>query len=237
MQTGFRLNLSPVKEPLGFIKLLEWFTAVFAFGCCSSFSGRIVISLFCANGTNETVSATFSYPFRLNQVLLVKDNATVCNRSVSQTHLVGDASSSVEFFVAVGVLAFLYCMIALLVYLGYMHVYRDSNFGPAFDFLVTSAFAVLWLVCSSAWARGLQKVKYATGTEGISQTLCTRNNITCDLTEFASTRSLDVSVVLGFLNLIIWSLNAWFVYKETCWHSQKGRSQQEAARGRGPGPI
>ncbi|KAF5893017.1 synaptophysin-like protein 1 [Clarias magur] len=238
MQTGFRLNLSPVKEPLGFIKLLEWFSAVFAFGCCSSFNGTNVISLFCANGTNETVSAAFSYPFRLNQVLLFKDNGTVCNRSLAGTHLVGDASSSVEFFVAVGVLAFLYCMVALLVYLGYMHVYRDSNFGPAFDFLVTSAFAVLWLVSSSAWARGLQKVKYATGTEGIHQTVRTRDHdITCNVTQFASMRSLDISVVLGFLNLIIWSFNAWFVYKETCWHSQKGRSQQEAARGRGPGPI
>lgn len=28
MMTGFRLNLSPLKEPLGFIKLVEWVSHV-----------------------------------------------------------------------------------------------------------------------------------------------------------------------------------------------------------------
>lgn len=65
-------------------------------------------------------------------MLLVEDNATLCNSTVSETHLMGDSSSSVEFFVAVAVLAFLYCMVTLLVYVGYMHVYRDSDFGAAF---------------------------------------------------------------------------------------------------------
>lgn len=61
---------------------------------------------------------------------------------------------------------------------------------------MTAAFAFLWLVCSSAWAQGLQKVKYATGTEGISTslTLC-RNDVTCEVTEFSSMRTLDISVV------------------------------------------
>ncbi|TSX44499.1 Synaptophysin-like protein 1 [Bagarius yarrelli] len=236
MQTGFRLNLNPVKEPLGFIKLVEWFAALFAFGCCSGYSGRNVISLFCGDGKNETLNVTFAYPFRLNQVLLVKDNVTLCNRTMSATHLIGDSSSSVEFFVAVGVLAFLYCMFALLVYVGYMHVYRDSDFGPVFDFLVTAAFAFLWLVSSSAWAQGLQKVKYATSKEGISASL--KSDIMSEVTDFSSMRTLDISVVFGFVNLIIWSGNAWFVYKETCWHSQKrNNSRQETERGRGPGPI
>ncbi|KAL7828286.1 hypothetical protein AOLI_G00314380 [Acnodon oligacanthus] len=258
MQTGFRFNLSPVKEPLGFIKVVEWLTAVFAFGSCGGYSGRNVISLFCSSGSNETLDATFSYPFRfrvfifrrddiivsallprLNQVQLVAENFTLCNHTVSETHLVGDSSSSAEFFVAVAVLAFLYCMAALLVYVGYMHVYRDSDFGPMFDFVVTAAFAFLWLVCSSAWARGLQLVKYATGTEGIASTLlpCGEDGMTCEVTEFASLRTLNISVVFGFLNLIVWAGNAWFVYKETRWHSQKVNSQQAASRGPGPAPI
>ncbi|KAL6459538.1 hypothetical protein MHYP_G00312970 [Metynnis hypsauchen] len=239
MQTGFRFNLSPVKEPLGFIKVVEWLTAVFAFGSCGGYSGRNVISLFCSSGSNETLDATFSYPFRLNKVRLVAENVTLCNHTVSETHLVGDSSSAAEFFVAAAVLAFLYCMAALLVYVGYMHVYRDSDFGPMFDFVVTGAFAFLWLVCSSAWARGLQLVKYATGTEGIASTLplCGEGGVTCEVTEFASMRTLNISVVFGFLNLIVWAGNAWFVYKETSWHSQKVNSQQAASRGPGPAPI
>ncbi|XP_077091267.1 synaptophysin-like protein 1 [Siphateles boraxobius] len=233
MQTGFRLNLSPVREPLGFVKVVEWLTAVLAFGTCGGYTGRNQLSIFCAGGDNETLSVTFTYPFRLSQERLLENNTTVCNRTVAETHLLGDSSSSVEFFVAVAVLAFLYSMAALLVYLGYMHVYRDSDFGPMCDFVLTSAFAFLWLVCSSAWARGLQTVKDATGTAGMDSTLalCRDAGVRCEVTEFASMRLLNISVVFGYLNLLIWVGNAWFVYKETRWHSQKVNAQQAAGRG------
>lgn len=67
---------------------------------------------------------------RLADVPLVAGNATVCNRSITATHLVGDSASSAEFFVGVATVCFLYSMLALLVYLGYMHVYKDSDLGP-----------------------------------------------------------------------------------------------------------
>lgn len=52
-------------------------------------------------------------------------------------------------------------------------------------------------MCSSAWAKGLQNVKDATGTEGISSTLalCTGSNATCEVTDFANLRTLNISVV------------------------------------------
>lgn len=158
---------------------------------------------------------------RLADVPLVAGNATVCNQSVAATHLVGDSASSAEFFVGVAIVCFLYSMLALLAYLGYMHVYKDSDFGPIFvsmdaaarasnprlsepltqtgfqDFAITAGLVFLWLVCSSAWAKGLQNVKDATGTEGISSTLamCTGSNATCEVTEFANLRTLNISVV------------------------------------------
>ncbi|CAL8329806.1 unnamed protein product [Boreogadus saida] len=265
MMTGFRLNLSPLKEPLGFVKLVEWvspsdlletsvfsvlvrmrmggvwseLTAIFAFGSCGGYSGTNVISLFCGNGTNETLSAAFSYPFRLSQVSLVEANLTFCNHTAGPTHLVGDSASSAEFFVGVGVVCFLYSMVALLVYLGYMHVYKDSDFGPIIDFLLTAALAFLWLLSSSAWARGLQNVKHATGDAGVAATLgvCARGDVTCRVTEFASLRSLNVSVVFGFLNLCVWAGNAWFVYKETRWHAQKHGGQAAPQRTQVPAAI
>lgn len=245
MMPGFRLNLAPLKEPLAFIRVLEWFTAVFAFGSCGGYSGKNVITLNCTEGANQTLTAAFSYPFRLNLEVLVEANTTLCNRSVAETHLSGDAASSVEFFVGVAVLAFLYCMLALLVYLGYMHVYKDANFGPMLDFVVTASFAFLWLVCSSAWARGLQTVKDATSAAGIDATLslCQEPDVSCSLSEMANMRSLDISVVFGFLNVIVWIGNAWFVYKETQWHSQKtaaatsASNQQGSGRRSAPAPI
>lgn len=69
---------------------------------------------------------------RLSKFPLVDGNTTICNHSVPTTHLMGDSASAAEFFVGIGVLCFLYSMVALLVYLGYMHVYKDSDFGPIF---------------------------------------------------------------------------------------------------------
>lgn len=69
---------------------------------------------------------------RLSQVPLVEGNTTICNHSVTTTHMVGDSASAAEFFVGVAIVCFLYSMVALLVYLGYMHVYKDSDFGPIF---------------------------------------------------------------------------------------------------------
>lgn len=65
------------------------------------------------------------------------------------------------------------------------------------DFVITAILVFLWLVCSSAWAKGLQNVKDATDTEGISATLalCKGINITCEVTEFANMRTLNISVV------------------------------------------
>lgn len=151
--------------------------------------------------------------------------------------MMGDSASSAEFFVGVGIVCFLYSMAALLVYLGYMHVYKDSDFGPIFvsldlascnrpswckawfemywncsciypplqDFVITAILVFLWLVCSSAWAKGLQNVKSATDTEGISGTLalCKGSNITCEVTEFANVRTLNISVVRWNNNQLI----------------------------------
>lgn len=63
--------------------------------------------------------------------------------------------------------------------------------------MITAILVFLWLVCSSAWAKGLQNVKDATDTEGISATLAflKGSNVTCEVTEYASVRTLNISVV------------------------------------------
>ncbi|XP_051957918.1 synaptophysin-like protein 2a [Xyrauchen texanus] len=211
VMSGFRLDLGPVKEPLGFIRLLEWVFTICAFATTGGFVGSSVFTVKCPSKSEE-VSAHFAYPFRLpSQPFNVPD----CNGSMNRTYLQGDYSSSAEFFVCVGVFGFLYCTFTLILYLGYQQVYRESNRGPTIDFIVTGIFAFLWLVSSSAWAKGLTDVKNATNPDTLILK-CPQD--LCKTQSYPAMGRLNASVLFGFLNLILWAGNCWFIYKETPFH-------------------
>lgn len=57
-------NVAHVLLSLSLSLLSEQLTAIFAFGSCGGFSGRNIVSVFCGDGRNETLSASFHYPFR-----------------------------------------------------------------------------------------------------------------------------------------------------------------------------
>ena len=61
--------------------------------------------------------------FRLEDA---KVQATVCNVSVDQALLQG-ASGSAQFYVFVGVMVFLYCLAALIMYIFFDQTYRKHN--------------------------------------------------------------------------------------------------------------
>lgn len=65
--------------------------------------------------------------FRLHQVYFDAPN---CKGGTTKVFLVGDYSSSAEFFVTVAVFAFLYSMGALATYIFLQNKYRENNKGP-----------------------------------------------------------------------------------------------------------
>ncbi|KAG8447824.1 hypothetical protein GDO86_015070 [Hymenochirus boettgeri] len=210
-----------IKEPLGFIKVLEWLFSIFAFATCGSYSGQFSLSIDCKN-KNESkpnIKVDFEYPFRLHQEYF---EAPTCRGSSNKVFLVGDYSSSAEFFVTIAVFAFLYSFGALLTYIFMQNKYRENNKGPMIDCIVTAVFTFMWLVSSSAWAKGLSDIKMATDPELVIETQipeCGKpeNEMKCQELRDPVMSGLNTSVAFGFLNCILWLGNLWFVFKETGW--------------------
>ncbi|XP_049736108.1 synaptophysin-like protein 2 isoform X1 [Elephas maximus indicus] len=125
------LRWQRLEEPLGFIKVLQWLFAIFAFGSCGSYSGETGATVRCNNEAKDVSSilVAFGYPFRLNRV---QYEMPLCDdESTSKTlHLMGDFSAPAEFFVTLGIFSFFYTMAALILYLRFNKLYTENKRFP-----------------------------------------------------------------------------------------------------------
>ncbi|NXP88295.1 SYPL1 protein, partial [Passerina amoena] len=221
---GLRIDISMLLEPLGFVKVLEWVLAIFVFATCGGFRGETALLVSCEGVVNKTVTAAFAYPFRLNTAVFSAPDPKGCGGTWTDVCLMGDFSSSAQFFVALAAVVFLYCVTALVVYIGYNHVYQQNNKFPLTDLTISVLIAFLWLVSTFVWAKALADIRASTGASivpGIES--CKAPGTTCHFLSVTSMGILNVSVVFGLLNMILWAGNVWLVYKDTSLHSQWNR--------------
>ncbi|XP_032544318.1 synaptophysin-like protein 1 [Chiroxiphia lanceolata] len=230
---GLRADFSMFLEALGFVKVLEWIFAIFALATCGGFRGETTLLVSCKGVVNKTVTAAFAYPFRLNTVEFRAPDPKGCAGTWTDVHLVGNFSSSAQFFVTLGALVFLYCIAALVVYIGYNHVYQQNNKFPLTDLAISVLIAILWMVSTFVWAKALADIKMSTEANiipGIEA--CKAPGTTCNFVSVTSMGILNLSVVFGLLNAALWGGNVWLVYKDTKLPNQWNRiSESPTERG------
>ncbi|XP_059942200.1 synaptophysin-like protein 2 [Mesoplodon densirostris] len=220
-----------LEEPLGFIKVLQWLFAIFAFGSCGSYSGETGATIRCNNEAKDvsTIIVSFGYPFRLNRV---QYEMPLCDdESTSKTmHLMGDFSAPAEFFVTLGIFSFFYTIAALILYLRFHNIYTENRRFPLVDFCVTVSFTFFWLVAAAAWGKGLTDIKGATRPSSLiaAMSVCNGEEAVCSAGATPSMGLANISVLFGFISFFLWAGNCWFVFKETPWHG-KGQDQGQGA--------
>ncbi|XP_037534639.1 synaptoporin b [Nematolebias whitei] len=208
--------------------------AICAFVTCGGYYGQLQVKVDCTarRQNNVSIDIDFSYPFRLQQVHF---RAPLCDVEREEVlFLDGDFSSAAQFFVTVGVFAFLYSLLATIVYVFYQNKYLKNNRGPLVDFAVTVIFSLMWLVSSCCWAKSLTDLKSATNPTEVLLLIsaCRAQENRCTAMQEPHWSRLNTSTVLGFVNVVLWSGNIWFVFKETGWYKTGQRYPTRSASGK-----
>ncbi|XP_035488358.1 synaptoporin b [Scophthalmus maximus] len=213
--------------------------AICAFATCGGYHGRLQVKVDCADRrqSNHSINIDFGYPFRLQQMHF---KATLCEAKRDEVlFLDGDFSSAAQFFVTVGVFAFLYSLLATVVYVFYQNKYLQNNRGPFVDFVVTVIFSIMWLVSSCCWAKSLADLKTATDPTQVLLLIsaCRAQENTCSATQEPPWSRLNASAVFGFINVVLWVGDIWFVFKETGWYKTGQRYPTRSASGKRSGEM
>ncbi|XP_065067003.1 synaptophysin-like [Rhopilema esculentum] len=242
MRQSFQFEV--LKEPRGFIKVIQVFVAIFAFATCTDFRGELQLKQVCNGTMTHDTGAKFKYPFNTR----LQFNVHRC-RDWALFPYMRDLSyrSSMEYFVVIGVFCFLYSLGILVYYIVFEEDQASSAAPPAkfsppvIDFVISVVFVVFWFTGAIACAAAVTGIKSATNMDTIIKNinLCTKssiNNVLCTATKQANYATLDISAVMGFLNIFVWCGNLWFLYKETPWHNPQKTTAATVSGPGGPPP-
>lgn len=234
-----------LKEPLGFIKIVQFFMALLAFAIAVNGASNLIFTVNCvptsttATGTTQQpgytqYSSSYSYPYNLNGVNFQPIDNGGCTQSQRRpldrnviTNESNNIVSSAQFFVFVGVMAFIYAIAFFVVYVFFRHKYNNIVYFPLFDFAFTALWALFWFCSSVAWAKAITDIQNYTDPNSIISSLPACKNWTCAANMAPTYANIIVSCILGFGNWILWSGDVWFVLKETGWYKARKQLQQQ----------
>lgn len=242
-QTVENGRFEAIKEPIGFIKIVQFFMAILAFAIAVNGSSSLALNAKCTGTTESkfvTFAASYKYPYDLTGVKIVQTTQCPVNSEapkLDRQYLTTEGyniKSSAEWFVFVGVISFLYSLAMLVIYVFMKHKYDNNIYLPLTDFVVTVLFALFWFIADIAWAKAISDIQYHTNTENVINgldSLCPKIGESasreCQIKAYASYGSIIISCIIGFCNLILWAGNIWFVLKETTWYKTRQQLRQQ----------
>jgi len=134
-------------EPRGFIRFLEMILAIVAFATTGGYSGQLFFSLTCPPSSTVTYNLAVKYPFRLDGPSIQFND---CNNTAQTARLNGDLSPSAQWFVFVGVTAFLYALASMIFYVIFDAQVRANHerLVTIGDLVGTILYTFFWLTAA-----------------------------------------------------------------------------------------
>ncbi|XP_015908557.1 synaptophysin-like protein 1 [Parasteatoda tepidariorum] len=218
------LNLRVLIEPRGFIRIIQLVMSIFAFATTAGFETVTTIEIKCPEFEKD-VQYKFGYPFKLGKAeLRVPEKCGKLDNNITFKSYAFpfDFSSNAQFFVASGVLTLLYTTGIIFIYVFMHRLYSTNPMTPVVDFIASGVLSIFWFAGSCAWAQGVSDVKYYTNPANLFPDLdiCLNDVQVCRTVTLGNFASLNVSLIFGFANCMLWICSLWFVYKETSFHQQ-----------------
>ncbi|KJH49229.1 synaptophysin / synaptoporin [Dictyocaulus viviparus] len=205
------LNLSIFKYPLGFIRVVEFVFIIIATAAVNSWN--VSLNYNCPNNSTHKVEvSTFSL-----------GNAVIedCKESMSKLWTPDDsAGGSAGFFYFVNVVALIYVLIIIFVYVIFWPLYQSEKRIALGDLAVTTLLFVLFFFCSATWWAASNSISYATSDERVTslmkgnEAFWKQNEENLSLLMSANNGKLVVSVLSDWVCVFTFALNCWFIWKE-----------------------
>jgi hypothetical protein len=228
---AFNLNLDPLKEPRGFIRVIQLFLAILAFATTVDYREKQEVRIHCNESTSDPsmdiISYEVSYPFNTRYIFQIKKYPTTCKTGEWKTVLFElDKESTAKFYVTTGVLSFMFSIFAIIVYIFMTETYENTGIFPFIDLIATAILTFFWFISWCTWVAKEGSIK--SFVKEMPDNLCLELRtvsgsgllITCDLGNSPSFSKLTSSLIFGFGNIILWAGSCWFVFKETHFHKK-----------------
>ena len=140
-----------------------------------------------------------------------------------------DKSTTAEFYVTTGVLAFLYSLVAIVVYTFFDTLYLNAPIIPFFDLVATGVLTLFWFLGWCSWVAQWGNVKgfydnlpgIVCGELHLPDEAPKTTQLECDNIGDVKFSKLTISLIFGFANIVLWAGSSWFVFKETNFHTKR----------------
>lgn len=215
-----KLNINVLKEPRGFIRILQVLFAIISWSTTATFSTTTLLQVDCPDGANFPIDYKISYPFDLTKVVVSAPfNCTDDTNLVDDIFPI-DFSSTAMLYTLISALSLFYAIGCIVYYALFSIKYQNDPLVPMVDFCITFLFTILWTLIACTWLLNVTDLKHYTHPNYFKDFLniCSDPDSHCQPSSPGKWSSLTASIICGFTCVVLWLGSSWFVFKETTLH-------------------